>query len=74
MHRPPSHTSVRSSELSRDEPGSRYINIEGYWIIEGEIGGHEERSEVDQSCDSKYILTPSVRDNLRDLARVVAAR
>lgn len=38
--------------------------MEGYWLSQG---------DMDPALDPSYILTPSVRLNLRDLARVVAA-
>ncbi|XP_048386295.2 midasin [Stegostoma tigrinum] len=44
--------------------GGRSIQIEGYWIATG---------DKEPSVDKLYILTPSVKLNLRDLARVVAA-
>ncbi|KAM9495289.1 midasin [Clarias gariepinus] len=40
------------------------LQIEGYWLSQG---------DMDPALDPSYILTPSVRLNLRDLARVVAA-
>lgn len=47
------------------EPRSRgCLQIEGYWLCQG---------DMDPALDPSYILTPSVRLNLRDLARVVAA-
>ncbi|KAF4092103.1 hypothetical protein AMELA_G00017110 [Ameiurus melas] len=47
------------------EPRSRgCLQIEGYWLSQG---------DMDPALDPSYILTPSVRLNLRDLARVVAA-
>lgn len=45
-------------------PGGQSLNFEGYWIF---VGDHEPHVPDD------YILTPSVRANLKDLARVVAA-
>ncbi|KAF5899322.1 midasin-like, partial [Clarias magur] len=47
------------------EPHARgCLQIEGYWLGQG---------DMDPALDPSYILTPSVRLNLRDLARVVAA-
>ena len=45
------------------EPRGKHVQIEGYWIPLGP-------SEVNVS--DKYILTPSVHANLKDLARIVA--
>lgn len=44
--------------------GGKFICIEGYWIAVGKLKPHRP---------SNYILTDSVRDNLRDLARIVSA-
>ncbi|XP_072355863.1 midasin [Scyliorhinus torazame] len=44
--------------------GGKSLQIEGYWITTG---------DEEPSVDKLYILTPSVKLNLRDLARVVAA-
>ncbi|XP_067882619.1 midasin [Heterodontus francisci] len=44
--------------------GGCSLQIEGYWIAAG---------DKEPSVDKFYILTPSVKLNLRDLARVVAA-
>ena len=52
--------------LSEPKDGSRYILVEGYWIASG-----LEPIPTDHS--SEYILTESVRANLRDLARIVSA-
>ncbi|XP_052872862.1 midasin [Anopheles cruzii] len=41
----------------------RQLNFEGYWIEQG--------SREVQECES-YILTDSVRNNLRDLARIIS--
>lgn len=45
--------------------GARRTQVEGYWLP---VGGET------QSVSERYILTPSVRDNLRNLARIIAAR
>ncbi|RXM29707.1 Midasin [Acipenser ruthenus] len=47
-----------------EPPGKKCIPMEGYWIARG---------EMEAAVDSTYILTPSVKLNLRDLARVVSA-
>lgn len=53
------------SVLSRPmpEPGGKHVQIEGYWIPLG---------PCEVNMPDKYILTPSVRANLKDLARIVA--
>ena len=45
------------------ENAEKQLDFEGYWIEQGP-------REV-QECTS-YILTDSVRDNLRDLARIIS--
>lgn len=45
------------------KPGEEYLNFEGYWIEKGP-------KEL-QDC-SNYILTDSVKENLRDLARIIS--
>ncbi|WAR08077.1 MDN1-like protein [Mya arenaria] len=45
-------------------PGGQALNFEGYWI---KAGG------LEPATPQNYILTPSVRANLKDLARVVSA-
>ncbi|XP_066464567.1 midasin isoform X2 [Eleutherodactylus coqui] len=44
--------------------GGKFVQIEGYWIPMG---------DEDQTIDESYILTASVKLNLQDLVRVVAA-
>ncbi|NXX88474.1 MDN1 protein, partial [Centropus bengalensis] len=44
--------------------GGRFILIEGYWISAG---------DKDPIVDETYVLTPSVKLNLKDIARVVSA-
>ena len=44
--------------------GGKFLKFEGYWISVGEL---EPRTP------DSYILTPSVRANLADLARIVSA-
>ncbi|KAH0622150.1 hypothetical protein JD844_024188 [Phrynosoma platyrhinos] len=44
--------------------GGRLIKIEGYWISVGDI---------EPTVDETYVLTPSVKLNLRDIVRVVSA-
>ncbi|KAF5403822.1 hypothetical protein PHET_02306 [Paragonimus heterotremus] len=48
-----------------------YQHVEGYWIPRGPR--EPCQPTADTLVDGNYILTPSVRANLRDLARVVAA-
>lgn len=52
--------------LSEPKDGSQYVLVEGYWIARG-------TETVPADLPSDYILTESVRANLRDLARVVSA-
>lgn len=52
--------------LSQPTDGSQYVLVEGYWIARG-------TEPVPTDPPSDYILTESVRANLRDLARVVSA-
>ncbi|XP_023209810.1 midasin-like [Centruroides sculpturatus] len=46
------------------QPGEKFICFEGYWI---------QRGENNPVTPSNYILTPSVKQNLKDLARIVSA-
>ena len=52
--------------LSEPKDGSQYVLVEGYWIARG-------TEPIPADLPSDYILTESVRANLRDLARVVSA-
>lgn len=45
------------------KPGENYLNFEGYWIERG--------FKKLQDC-SNYILTNSVKENLKDLARIIS--
>lgn len=45
------------------KPPGEHLNFEGYWIQQG--------PKVAQACEN-YILTDSVKENLRDLARIVS--
>jgi len=44
-------------------PNEEYMNIEGYWILQGSLT---------PETPSNYILTDSVKKNLKDLVRVVS--
>ncbi|XP_051908078.1 midasin isoform X2 [Hippocampus zosterae] len=44
--------------------GKQCVAVEGYWVSQGDL---------EPTLDPSYILTPSVKLNLRDLARVVSA-
>lgn len=44
--------------------GPPTVQVEGYWVSQG---------EMEPALDPSYILTTSVKLNLRDLARVVSA-
>ena len=47
------------------EPSGRVcVEMEAYWVSQG---------EMEPALDPSYILTSSVKLNLRDLARVVSA-
>ncbi|VDD83977.1 unnamed protein product [Mesocestoides corti] len=49
----------------------RYVCVEGYWVPQGPL---DTREVNDRSLtDANYVLTESVRANLKDLARVVSA-
>lgn len=52
--------------LLEPKDGLRYILVEGYWIARG-------TEPIPDDHSSEYILTESVRANLRDLARIVSA-
>jgi len=58
--------SLLQRPLSEPKDGPEYVLVEGYWIVRG-----TELIPADHL--SEYILTESVRANLRDLARVVSA-
>lgn len=45
------------------QPSGEYIDFEGYWIQKG--------PKPNESCEH-YILTESVKENLRDLARIIS--
>ncbi|XP_077262322.1 midasin [Temnothorax americanus] len=47
----------------RCSPGEEYLYIEGYWVLQGSLT---------PETPSNYILTDSVRRNLKDLVRVVS--
>ena len=57
---------VLQRPLSEPKDGSQYVLVEGYWIARG-------TEAIPAELPSDYILTESVRANLRDLARVVSA-
>uniref|UniRef100_A0A8C2Y6E0 Midasin n=1 Tax=Coturnix japonica TaxID=93934 RepID=A0A8C2Y6E0_COTJA len=44
--------------------GGRFMHIEGYWISAG---------DKEPTVDETYVLTPSVKLNLKDIVRVVSA-
>ncbi|PKK33324.1 midasin AAA ATPase 1 [Columba livia] len=44
--------------------GGRFVLVEGYWISAG---------DKEPNVDETYVLTPSVKLNLKDIARVVSA-
>ena len=49
--------------IAMPSDGAQYLQFEGYWIRQG---------TQEPVTSEKYVLTPSVRLNLRDLVRVVA--
>ncbi|KAI1897419.1 hypothetical protein AGOR_G00083100 [Albula goreensis] len=56
---------VRCLKQPIPEPTGRHcVQMEGYWVSQG---------EMEPAIDHSYILTQSVKLNLRDLARVVSA-
>lgn len=60
---PSNQKAVLSQGLPKPKENVEYMNFEGYWIKLG--------PKTVQACEH-YILTESVRDNLRDLARVIS--
>ena len=58
-------TSLLSQPIPCPGKSDRFCQIEGYWI---------ERGEMATEAPEEYVITTSVRDNLRDLARVVSGR
>jgi midasin len=52
--------------LPQPQDGRQYVLVEGYWIQKGPL-------ELPKEDSNDYILTTSVRANLRDLARIVSA-
>lgn len=52
--------------LPQPQDGRQYVLVEGYWIPKGPL-------ELPVEDSNDYILTASVRANLRDLARIVSA-
>ncbi|XP_030636974.1 midasin [Chanos chanos] len=56
---------IKCLRQSIPEPNNRRcVQIEDYWVTRG---------DMEPALDPNYILTPSVKLNLRDLARVVSA-
>ena len=51
--------------IPRPMPHSDYVNIEGYWLKKGD-------QEAESPAD--FVLTETVKANLRDVARVVCVR
>uniref|UniRef100_A0A0R3T203 Midasin n=1 Tax=Rodentolepis nana TaxID=102285 RepID=A0A0R3T203_RODNA len=47
-----------------------YVQVEGYWVPQGPLKILEEK---DDAVRKSYVLTETVRGNLKDLARVVSA-
>ncbi|KAG8189752.1 hypothetical protein JTE90_012927 [Oedothorax gibbosus] len=57
------HSSILNQSIPEPANGN-YVRIEGYWIL----GGGQE-----QEVPENYVFTDTVRQNLRDLARIVSA-
>eukprot|EP00795_Rhopilema_esculentum_P017643 gene17642-9287_t len=57
--------SLLSQPISCPGKPSLFCQVEGYWI---------EKGETVVATPQEYVLTASVRENLRDLARVVSGR
>ncbi|XP_065212438.1 midasin [Planococcus citri] len=55
--------SVLSQSIPEPEPVGQFAFFEGYWILKG---------PMEIKVPSKYILTPTVKNNLRDLVRIVS--
>lgn len=49
---------------------SGFVCVEGYWVPQGPLAKSHENDDV---VLNTYVLTDTVRSNLRDLARVVSA-
>lgn len=60
---PTNQKAVLSQGLPKPKDNVEYMNFEGYWI---KLGPKEV-----QPCEH-YIITDSVRDNLKDLARIIS--
>ncbi|XP_031637557.1 midasin [Contarinia nasturtii] len=60
---PTNQKAVLSQGLPKPKDNVEYANFEGYWIKLG--------PKSVQSCEH-YIITESVRENLRDLARIIS--
>ena len=56
-------SSILSQPLPKP-PRKEWLNVEGYWLKKGSQA---------PAVDEKYVLTESVRANLKDLARIVSA-
>ncbi|KAM8810105.1 midasin [Eudromia elegans] len=56
--------SLLKQQIPKPQGGS-FIPIEGYWIAAG---------DKEPAVDESYVLTPSVKLNLKDIVRVVSAR
>lgn len=60
---PTNQKAVLSQGLPKPKDNAEYMNFEGYWI---KLGPKQV-----QPCEH-YIITESVRDNLKDLARIIS--
>ncbi|KAL3316044.1 AAA ATPase midasin [Cichlidogyrus casuarinus] len=58
---------ILGAPLSAPDASNAYLPVQGYWIKKGPLFQHQPKD------DPRYILTATVRENLKDLARVVSA-
>eukprot|EP00794_Sanderia_malayensis_P000583 gene583-1243_t len=61
----PNFTSILSKPIPAPGKSAMFCNVEGYWVAKG-----DQVLELQQ----EYVLTSSVKENLKDLARVVSGR
>ena len=51
--------------IPQPQPHNDYVNVEGYWLKKGYRG---------TKLPTEYVLTKTVKANLREVARVVCVR
>lgn len=64
--RPTTENCTKSNIHDKQDDDDEYVNIEGYWIQRGGIG-HQKDANI-----SNYILTAMVKENLKNLARIIS--